>query len=317
MYFEDTGQNAQAEQAYRTLLALLPGDYQAQLFLASVIGRQNRRNEALVMFQALLAKNPGKSEINTHLIPIYLLQGRFDLARAAAAALRKANMLEWADYGEYAIAMANGDWTSAAKSARSLAGSLAKSWQVRGPLVLASYSGYMGELTEARSALALALKNAHQEGSADWQARIPVWDLYLQSKEKLADTSALRERLVALQQSTWTPELVADYSFVAHLVGLQVKNSENFWPDLPSFSVPTAQLSLLQRPTSENLGNLLAAAQNAPYYRHRDALEFAGALCRHHRWPDATITQALSKGLPSYWWGNELSMPGRVNINRD
>ena len=316
MYFEDTGRYPNAEHVYRTLSALLQDDYQAQFYLASVIGRQNRRNEALVMFQALLAKNPGKSEINTHLIPIYLLQGRFDWAHAAAAALRKANMLEWADYGEYAIAMANGDWKSAAKFARSLAGSLAKSWQVRGPLVLASYSGYMGALTEARSALALALKNAHQEGSADWQARIPVWDLYLQSKEKLADTSALRERLVALQQSNWTPELVADYSFAAHLVGLQVKNSENVWPDLPSFSVPTAQLYFLQRPTLENLEKVLDAARNAPYYRHRDALEFAGVLCRHHRWPDATITQALSKGLPSCWWGNELSMPGRVNINR-
>ena len=313
MFYEDTGNLAQAEQQYRALLALTPGDYRGRLYLASVLRKQHRNEEALAMIERLVTDFPDKPLTSTHAIYFYLAQQRLDLARASAKRLRDAGLVTWADYADYTIAMTAKDWIAAQRSAESLAKSKDTGWQVRGPLVLASFAGYRGDLGKCREAVQLALRQAHQEAEGNWGTRLPLWDIYLQLRQDPSRRVELRQQFNSLPTRSSAPDIAVDYALVGYALGVPLNSGvAKNWPRFPSFEAPRAQIALLAQPEEKRMASLLTLTRSLPYYRQRDIYEFAAAVAQQQRWPDAAIASALQQGKPSYWWGNEANLPARA-----
>jgi serine/threonine protein kinase/tetratricopeptide (TPR) repeat protein len=313
MYHEDTGDYGSAEQAYRALLALKPGDYAGRLYLSSVLRKRHRFDEALALVEALASDYPEKAEVLTHSIVIYLSKGRLDLARRDVARLRAAGLTAWADYGEYTVAMMSGDWAVAERMASNLSVRSEPAWRVRGALVAASYGAYRGNWEGSLAAVRLALQRAREMGIRGWMDRLPVWEIYLAWKGAPGELERWRKLFSALMPPAAAPALRVDYWFVAHRLGLRVEaGAAAMWPALPAFRAPRAEIALLAHPSEKGWREVLGAAEELPPHLQQDAYEFAVEMARLHGWPDAALRGLLDGGKPAWWWGNEMNLPGRI-----
>jgi len=315
MYFEDVWKPSAAEEVYRRILAIRPGDYPAVLYLGSVVARQRRLNEAMQLFESALSLHPEKIQILTHIMPLHLSETRLDEANEVASRLRTSGLIAWADYADFNVAMTARKWGKALGSARNLALTGDKLWQVRGSLVLASCCGTLGRFSEALQALENALKAAMRHGSREWIERLPVWILHLELKQSQRSFSSVLSQWRALNATLRSPASIADYCFLGTLLGVKVSEAGSSWPDLPPFLARQKLLAFFANPSDQTGRAVLLASEGCPAFIARDLHESVASIFLHLRRSDAASIQALHKGQLSSWWANELNIPARIQVN--
>lgn len=313
MYCEDTWQHAEAEKYYRTLLALLPNDYPARLYLGSVVANQGRLQEALNIFETGSKMHPTRPQFISHIAHTHLALGDLEKAQLATTSLNQTELKTWADYSEYVLAMAKADHAKALSTAKRLSMSVDPAWQWRGPLVLASCFGHLGQLSEAKTALLHALERATREGTSEWLDRLPLWILYLDARLGTEAKDRIRQRWIDLARENCSPVRRAEFSFVAQILDLQPPAQVPDWPELAPFRLSAGQIKFFANPSPAGAQELQSMAKQALAYIARDLFESVAAVAQHKRWSDRSAQQALLKGYPAYWWGSEFSIPAKWN----
>jgi len=316
-FYEDTAQPEKAEPLYRTLLGILPADYPTKLYLGSVIMRQRRFSEARAIFEAAVASHPDKQALYSNLTPIYLFEQEHAAAKLAITKLQQAGLNTFACYAALQLAIAQSSMLEAEAAAQLLAKSTDQAWRIRGPLVLASFLATQQKWKQVQLLLQDALTQAHREAAANWQDTLPIWLLFLKTKDKSFSSVELRRDWDSLGKSDRPRSLSAflDHALVGHLLGCPFEAKlPATWPDLPDFRLARQQLDLLSSPNQQSLGALITAARRSAPYSARRAAKFAMVVCAHHKWPQILIRQVHEAGLPNYWLSDELALPSGLHL---
>lgn len=82
--FHNAGRLAEAEAAYRAILANRPNEADVLHLLGVVCSQQGRKDEAVQHIKRAISLQPGAAEFHNNLAMVYLERGRFDQAAAAA-----------------------------------------------------------------------------------------------------------------------------------------------------------------------------------------------------------------------------------------
>ena len=168
-YFEDTGQLREAEQAFRAYALHYPADYNANMFLASILSALGRPQEAVPWLRQAARLQPSAAAGHVHLASALIELGQIDEAVTVIADLRAAGQTEWATWMTALVEFTRGRLPAALNTLTGLQ-TADRGWVSRRSTLRASWLVELGRPLDAESELRTGIAYDGAQGFRDREA---------------------------------------------------------------------------------------------------------------------------------------------------
>ena len=169
LYFEDTGQLREAEQAFRAYALHYPGDYNANVYLGGILWALGRPQEAVPWLRQATRLRPSSAAGHVHLASALIELGQIDEAATAVAELRAAGQPDWATWMTALMEFARGQLPTALNTLTGLQ-TADRGWVSRRYTLRASWLVELGRSADAESELRAGIAYDGAQGFRDREA---------------------------------------------------------------------------------------------------------------------------------------------------
>jgi tetratricopeptide (TPR) repeat protein len=196
-FLEATGSLHETEEAFRAYVLHYPADFDANIYLGSVIAQQGRTEEAVPWLERATRLRPSAPSGHVFLATRLIELQRLDEAVAVAEALRQSTEPEWATWVSALIAFARGNLERAVAQLEEVRGTTNRLWQSRIYTLHSSWLAEAGRFADAEQELVQGIAFDAANGLRDRAALkwIHVAALRARVNDRVASADALKKAI--------------------------------------------------------------------------------------------------------------------------
>ena len=165
-YYEDIGDYAAAEEAFRSFTVHYPNDPMSWFYLGSILDTLDRKEDAIDSFAQSARLDPTSYLAPVHLASLYLLLGRFADAQAQIDKIQRLGGSEWATWLQAHSAFLQGQHEFAIQEIQKLRQSPLPEWKSKSYTYGANFLAELGRIHEAQLALSEGIVFDQEHGQA-------------------------------------------------------------------------------------------------------------------------------------------------------